>query len=46
MTLALAATLTVAAALLAAGVHLIAWTLRGEPGRAHHTEPTDTEPEQ
>ncbi|MEK9521437.1 hypothetical protein MIU24_18885 [Streptomyces venezuelae] len=46
MTLALAATLTVAAALLAAGVHLIAWTLRGEPGRAHHTAPTDQEPEQ
>ncbi|MFF5501242.1 hypothetical protein [Streptomyces roseolus] len=46
MTLAAAASLTVAAALLAAGVHLIAWTLRGEPGRIHHTAPNDTEPEQ
>ncbi|AFU62185.1 hypothetical protein SV1_45 [Streptomyces phage SV1] len=46
MTLGLAATLTVAAALLAVGIHLIAWTLRGEPGRAHHTAPTTTEPEQ
>ncbi|MFG3037800.1 hypothetical protein ACGFYZ_12910 [Streptomyces sp. NPDC048330] len=46
MTLAVGATLAVAAALLAAMVRLIAWALAGEPGRAHHRAPADTEPEQ
>ncbi|MCX4987143.1 hypothetical protein [Streptomyces sp. NBC_00572] len=37
MTLAHAASLAVAATLLAAAAYLIAWALRGEHGRAHHT---------
>lgn len=37
MTLAHAASLAVAAVLLAAGAYLITWALRGEHGRAHHT---------
>ncbi|MER8042572.1 hypothetical protein [Streptomyces sp. NPDC094032] len=45
MNLAVAVNLAVAAALLAAGVHLIAWVLSGEPGRVHHRAPAP-EPEQ
>ncbi|WP_199806690.1 hypothetical protein [Streptomyces sp. NRRL F-5727] len=37
MRLAHAASLAIAAALLAAGTYLITWALRGEHGRAHHT---------